>query len=211
MDAILVANAGSSSLKFQIFAVAGDKIERRVRGQVDGIGVRPRLRAADGDGATLVDRSYEPAEVHDLPAAIATTRAWLASLEGFAFRAIGHRVVHGGPEFDRPVRIDEAVLDRLARYQSLAPPAPAEQPSRSNSPGDEDRPAGAAGRLLRHCLPPRPPGPRRLLRDAATPFLRRGHPSLRLPWPQLRSIVADRLPHVAPGDRRRPCHRRTGS
>ena len=121
MDAILVVNAGSSSLKFQIFAIAGGGLERRVRGQIDGIGVRPRLRAADGDGAALVDRSFAPAEVADLPAAIAETRAWLATLEGFALRAIGHRVVHGGPDFDRPVLIDEAVLDRLARYQSLAP------------------------------------------------------------------------------------------
>ena len=80
-----------------------------------------QLRAADGAGATLIDRSYEPAEVHDLPSAIAATRAWLATLEGFALRAIGHRVVHGGPEFDRPVLIDEAILGRLARYQSLAP------------------------------------------------------------------------------------------
>jgi len=121
MDALLVVNAGSSSLKFQIFAVAGGGLERRVRGQIDGIGVRPRLRAADGAGAALVDRSYAPAEVHDLPSAIAETRAWFATLEGFALRAIGHRVVHGGPEFDRPVLIDQSVLDRLAGYQKLAP------------------------------------------------------------------------------------------
>jgi acetate kinase len=121
MDAILVINAGSSSLKFQVFTPAGDGLERRVRGQIDGIGVRPRLRAADGAGATLVDRSYAPAEVHDLPSAIAETRAFFATLDGFALRAIGHRVVHGGPEFDRPVVIDDAVLERLARYQTLAP------------------------------------------------------------------------------------------
>ncbi len=121
MDAILVVNAGSSSLKFQIFAIAGGGLERRVRGQVDGIGVRPRLRAVDGAGAALVDRGFAPAEVSDLPSAIAATRAWLATLEGFALRAIGHRVVHGGPDFDRPVLIDEAILGRLARYQSLAP------------------------------------------------------------------------------------------
>ena len=47
MEAILVINAGSSSLKFQIFTLAGGGLERRVRGQIDGIGVRPRLRAAE--------------------------------------------------------------------------------------------------------------------------------------------------------------------
>ena len=121
MDAILIINAGSSSLKFQLFAVRGDCLECRVRGQVDGIGVRPRLRAADGDGAGMVDRSFEPAQVPDLPAAIAETRDWLRTLQGFTLCAIGHRVVHGGPEFDRPVLLDAAILERLGRYQSLAP------------------------------------------------------------------------------------------
>jgi acetate kinase len=121
MDAILVVNAGSSSLKFQVFALRDGDLERRVRGQIDGIGVRPRLRAADGTGGALVDRSYEPAHVPDLPAAIAETRGWLRTLQGLDLRAIGHRVVHGGPEFDRPVLIDAAILERLGRYQSLAP------------------------------------------------------------------------------------------
>ena len=119
MDAILVINAGSSSLKFQLFA-AGD-LARLVRGQIDGIAVRPRLRAADGAGAVLVERSFDPAEVADLPAAIAHTADWLRSLRGLSLCAIGHRVVHGGPDFAHPVLIDEAVLDRLARYQTLAP------------------------------------------------------------------------------------------
>ena len=121
MDAILVVNAGSSSLKFQVFALVGGDLERLVRGQVDGIGVRPRLRAADGAGTVLVDNSYKPAEIHDLPTAIAETADWLRTLEGLKLRAIGHRVVHGGPEFSHPVLIDEAILGRLARYQSLAP------------------------------------------------------------------------------------------
>jgi acetate kinase len=121
MDAILVVNAGSSSLKFQIFELQDGRLERRVRGQIDGIGVRPRLRAADGSGVGLVDRAFEAADVPDLPSAVAETRAWLRTLSGLDLRAIGHRVVHGGPEFDRPVLIDAAVLDRLARYQTLAP------------------------------------------------------------------------------------------
>lgn len=121
MDAILVVNAGSSSLKFQVFALAGGDLERRMRGQIDGIGVRPRLKAADGAGAVLVERDYRPEEVPDLPAAITETRDWFATLDGFDLCAIGHRVVHGGPEFDHAVLIDEAILDRLARYQTLAP------------------------------------------------------------------------------------------
>jgi acetate kinase len=121
MDAILVVNAGSSSLKFQVFTLTCGRLECWIRGQIDGIGVRPRLKVADGAGASLVDRSYEPTDVPDLPAAVAETRTWLRSLDGLDLRAIGHRFVHGGPEFDGPVLIDADVLDRLAIYQSLAP------------------------------------------------------------------------------------------
>lgn len=121
MRSILVINAGSSSLKFQIFAIEGEALARRVRGKLDGIGVRPRLRAAGPDGRELVARDYPPAAVPDLPAAIAETRAWLADLEGLDLVAIGHRVVHGGADHVRPVLLDAAVLDSLAALQQLAP------------------------------------------------------------------------------------------
>ena len=47
MDTILVVNAGSSSVKFQIFGIDGERgLMRLIKGQMDGIGTRPRLRAA---------------------------------------------------------------------------------------------------------------------------------------------------------------------
>jgi len=59
MDAILVVNAGSSSLKFQVFATgAGGDLDCLVKGQMDGIGTRPRLRAAGPDKKPLIDQSY---------------------------------------------------------------------------------------------------------------------------------------------------------
>jgi acetate kinase len=119
-DAILVINAGSSSLKFQIFGTHNAALTRLVRGQLDGIGSRPRLKA-DVEGGEPVDKSFAAAEIADLPAAIRTVRGWLATLSGFTLRAIGHRVVHGGPDFSRPVLIDAAVLERLSGYEGLAP------------------------------------------------------------------------------------------
>lgn len=121
MRTILVVNAGSSSLKFQLFDVEGGTPRRTIRGQLDGIGVQPRLRASDGTGAALVDREHSPTAILDLPTAIGATRDWLRSLDGVTFDAIGHRVVHGGPDFDRPVLIDADVLARLDRYVPLAP------------------------------------------------------------------------------------------
>ncbi|MGO4407719.1 acetate/propionate family kinase [Bosea sp. RAF48] len=121
MDAILVVNAGSSSLKFQIFTVSEGALTRQVRGQLDGIGQRPRLRASDAKGTSLIDLSLQREEVPDLPAAIDRTRSWLRSLEGFSLLAIGHRVVHGGPDYAAPTIIDHALLDKLATYAELAP------------------------------------------------------------------------------------------
>jgi acetate kinase len=121
METLLVVNAGSSSLKFQVFDIAGTNLTRHIRGKIDGIGTRPRLRAIAADGTQFIDRVYNAAAVRDLPTAISETRSWLLTLEGFELRAIGHRVVHGGPDYVRPVLIDTAVLDRLASYQDLAP------------------------------------------------------------------------------------------
>ncbi len=121
MDAILVVNAGSSSLKFQIFEVTDAGLRRCIRGQIDGIGTQPRLVARRPDGEVLVDRRYAPEVVDHLPAAIAETRAWLQTLKGFTLRAIGHRVVHGGPDYAKPIQIDHDILDTLATFQELAP------------------------------------------------------------------------------------------
>ena len=122
MKAILVVNAGSSSLKFQLFEnEPGPRVKRLLKGQLDGIGVRPRLRATKGDGAIAIDRMFSPEEVRDLPAAIQVTAEWLRGTENVELAAIGHRVVHGGPEYSEPILVTPEVLDRLARYVPLAP------------------------------------------------------------------------------------------
>lgn len=122
MDTILVVNAGSSSLKFQVFAIEpGRTLKRIIKGQVDGIGARPRLRAAGADGATMVDRAFAPAEVPDLPHALHEAGGWLLQGHGLDFVAVGHRVVHGGPDYSHPVLVTPAIVERLARFIPLAP------------------------------------------------------------------------------------------
>ena len=122
MDTILVANAGSSSVKFQVFGIGGQgKLQRQIKGQVDGVGTRPRMRVVSPAGEVLVERTYETATVSDVAAALATAGAWLRDEVKINPVAIGHRVVHGGPGYDKPVRVDQDVLARLERYVSLAP------------------------------------------------------------------------------------------
>ena len=93
MDAILVVNAGSSSLKFQVFATdARGELECLIKGQMDGIGTRPRLRAAGPDRKPLIDRSYPANNVPDLPAATQETGDWLRQSQKVNLVAVGHRV-----------------------------------------------------------------------------------------------------------------------
>jgi acetate kinase len=122
MDTVLVVNAGSSSVKFQLFGTEGaGELKRLVKGQMDGIGVRARLRAGGADGTTMIDRTFTAEEVPDLPAAMQRVGAWLRDTQKVSPIAVGHRVVHGGPDYDRPVLIDDQVLARLERYIPLAP------------------------------------------------------------------------------------------
>ena len=78
MDTILVVNAGSSSVKFQVFSVDRDgRLQRQIKGQIDGIGSRPRLRASGAGGETLADRAYPIENVADVPAALQVGSDWL--------------------------------------------------------------------------------------------------------------------------------------
>jgi acetate kinase len=122
MDVILVVNAGSSSLKFQVYGVDGTAgLNRLIKGQMDGIGTRPRLRAEGADRSNLIDRTYTPDKVADLPGAIGETAAWLREQQNLDLIAVGHRVVHGGPDYDLPIIIDAEAITRLEKYSSLAP------------------------------------------------------------------------------------------
>ncbi|SIN85292.1 acetate kinase [Bradyrhizobium erythrophlei] len=122
MDTILVVNAGSSSVKFQVFSIEGEgKLRRLIKGQMDGIGSRPRLRASGADSDPLADRAYPIESVPDIPAAMGIAGAWLRDELRINPMAVGHRVVHGGPDYDRPVLIDHGVVARLERFVALAP------------------------------------------------------------------------------------------
>jgi len=122
MNTILVVNAGSSSVKFQVFRADGDSApERLIKGQMDGIGTLPKLRAEASDRRPLIEQSYAPDELPDVPAALQAAGTWLRETQRLEPIAVGHRVVHGGPKYDRPVLIDNDALADLERYVPLAP------------------------------------------------------------------------------------------
>ncbi|AYG61623.1 acetate/propionate family kinase [Rhizobium jaguaris] len=120
MDTILVVNAGSSSLKFEVFAVAGS-LTRQIKGKMDGIGTAPHLTIKGGDGARLANEDYPRETVPNLPAAMRLVGEWLRERHEGRLIAVGHRIVHGGPDHMRPARINEKLLDGLEQYTPLAP------------------------------------------------------------------------------------------
>src|SRR5262249_56030477 len=103
MDAILVVNAGSSSVKFQIFGIEkASALRRLIKGQLDGIGTRPRLSAERSDRSSLIDKTYASNEIADVPAAIATVASWLRETQNLNLLAVGHRVAHAPPPHHPP-------------------------------------------------------------------------------------------------------------
>jgi acetate kinase len=103
-ETVLVINAGSSSIKFQLFEVGDrDELKRRFKGQIEGIGARPHLVAKDVAGRPLVDETWPKTEVSNIPAALEKVIALLRNeIGGRLPTAVGHRVVHGGPDYSEP-------------------------------------------------------------------------------------------------------------
>ena len=128
-DIILVLNAGSSSIKFSMFAVAprGEDLPLSYRGSIDGIGSDARFVVADADGRRVVDQAVAAQRgATDHEAVLPVLHEWIAGhTDHLRVAAVGHRVVHGGEQFSAPVRIDDAILDQL---EKLAPLAPLHQP-----------------------------------------------------------------------------------
>jgi len=121
-DYALVLNAGSSSLKFCVFErPAGEKWRLEARGQIEGIGTAPRLSAKYDDLLKTHDQQLG-GSVTNGGEAIGALASWLKShYGGSRVLGVGHRVVHGGPRFAKPVRIDSEVLAELHKLVPLAP------------------------------------------------------------------------------------------
>ncbi|HEY7518452.1 MAG TPA: acetate/propionate family kinase [Methylomirabilota bacterium] len=129
-DVILVLNAGSSSIKFSMFAVDARRQDLALcyRGAIEGIGSTPRFVVTDTDGRRVVDQAlagrHRTAAGHQ--GVVPVLHDWIVGRrDELQIVAVGHRVVHGGEQFAAPVLIDDAILDQL---EKLAPLAPLHQP-----------------------------------------------------------------------------------
>ena len=116
---ILTINGGSSSIKFAVFE-AGDSPGRIMKGAIERIGQPgPTFRVKAANPADDTSRAV-PASDH--VAAVTALMAWIEE-RGIrdALAAVGHRVVHGGPKYSKPLRITAAVIEELRRLGPFDP------------------------------------------------------------------------------------------
>jgi acetate kinase len=121
-DAILVLNAGSSSIKYSVFVDNSAGLELRLRGQLEGLYTSPRFEAKDARGKLVSEHEWKEGEVLGHDGAIAHLRGFLREKAGGQrLAAVGHRVVHGGEDYAAPVRVTPEVMAKLEKYVPLAP------------------------------------------------------------------------------------------
>jgi acetate kinase len=123
---LLVVNAGSSSVKFAVYAADGLEPRLRCRGQIESLGeslgTQPHLRVHDAEGRAIGERTWPEPLTH--AQSVDALRDWLDA-NGTVPQAVGHRVVHGGTRFAAPMSVDAGVLREL---DALVPLAPLHQP-----------------------------------------------------------------------------------
>ena len=116
MSALLTLNAGSSSLKFGLYEDAPEP-ELLLHGQVEAIGLNARLLLHGPDGVEARDVAA-PTPHEALGVVMQALAPWMAGRE---IIGVGHRVVHGGPDFAKPVLLTDEVQARLTEFSPLAP------------------------------------------------------------------------------------------
>jgi acetate kinase len=124
-DALLVLNAGSSSLKFSVF-LNEEPPQPLLRGQLEGLLTHPRFVARNSTGV-IGEKEWPSGTKLGHQGAVEFLFTWGrgGALGEHRIVAAGHRVVHGGIKFTAPVLID---AEALAELEALTPLAPLHQP-----------------------------------------------------------------------------------
>jgi acetate kinase len=122
MNAILVLNAGSSSIKYSLFVERGSELDLTVRGQTEGLYTAPHFIARDARGDTIAEKSWSEGFLLGHDGALDHLLEFLRTeVADNRLVGVGHRVVHGGPQYFQPLRVDANVLASLEQYVPLAP------------------------------------------------------------------------------------------
>jgi len=116
---ILTINGGSSSIKFALFE-AGDSLRRILDGGIERIGLpEATLRVKGMDQADNFSRSVT---APDHTVAVGVLMDWIEERSGRdALTAVGHRLVHGGPKYNKPQRITAEMIEELHQLSPFDP------------------------------------------------------------------------------------------
>jgi len=121
-DAIVVLNAGSSSIKFSLFALGEKDLDVVARGQIEGLFTSPRFVSKNDAGRVLSEQSWGEGKSLGHEGALDHLVAYLREeLKEHRLVGVGHRIAHGGPEIAKPLRVDEQRLHKLEEFVPLAP------------------------------------------------------------------------------------------
>jgi acetate kinase len=121
-DAVLVLNAGSSSIKFGLFDISGTEPHWLCKGLLDEHEAKPGFfTVTDAAGNHLLEKRRAPADDNG-EALLAVVLNWSSDyLAGGTLVGVGHRVVHGGRDFDDPTEVTDKTIEAMAALTPLAP------------------------------------------------------------------------------------------
>ena len=125
-DSIVVLNAGSSSIKFCIFVLRGKEIRVVARGQIEGLLTSPKFVSKNEKGNLLSEKAWGEGRSLSHEEAIDFLVTHLRDeLKEHRLIAVGHRVIHGGSDLTKPLRINRELV---AKFEEFIPLAPLHQP-----------------------------------------------------------------------------------
>lgn len=121
-DVILVINAGSSSIKFRIYAMRDNEPMQGIHGQIEGIYTAPSFVAANAQGERIGEKNWNQGTELGHHGALEYIGEFLRGRqEGHRLIAVGHRVVHGGMDFLQATLLTPEVIGKLEKLIPLAP------------------------------------------------------------------------------------------
>jgi acetate kinase len=121
-NALIVLNAGSTSVKFGAYAIDEAKLRLLCRGQIEGMQGNARFSVSDAGGKSLDAHEWGKGHAIDHKGAMRFVITWLESRSsGVKLVAAGHRVVLGGARFASPVLIEGDLLDYLDSLTAMEP------------------------------------------------------------------------------------------
>ena len=116
---VLTINGGSSSIKFALFRT-GPAMQRILEGRIERIGLPEAKFVVKGQNQA--ENFSKTISAPDHKAAVETLMDWLEDRIGRGeLEAVGHRVVHGGPNYSQPQRITPAMVDELRHLSPFDP------------------------------------------------------------------------------------------